>query len=188
VNGKLLITGLILAGGQGKRMGGQDKGLVVYAGKPLVDRAIERLAPQVDELLISANRNLELYAARGYPVVTDALPDYQGPLAGILVGLNAAKHDWMLTIPCDIPYLPLNLASRLAGESTGRVAVFARDAERNHPAILLLNKSCLPELVDYLDKGERSIKGFLKKLDAGSAGFSDAAAFRNINESRQLHG
>lgn len=186
MNGKLLITGLILAGGQGRRMGGQDKGLAVHAGKCLVDRVIERMAPQVDELLISANRNLELYAARGYPVVTDALPGFQGPLAGILAGLNAATHDWMLTIPCDIPYLPLNLASRLAGGASGRVAVFARDAERDHPAILLLNKACLPELIDYLEKGERSIKGFLKKLDAGSVGFSDAAAFRNINESRQL--
>lgn len=182
----MLITGLILAGGQGKRMGGTDKGLVIYAGKPLVDWAIECMAPQVDELLISANRNLEQYAARGYRVVQDSMPDFQGPLAGILTGLQTAKHDWMLTVPCDLPYLPQELASCLRAEASGRSAVFARDAGRDHPAVLLLNKSCLSGLINYLEKGERSIKGFLRRVNASSVTFSDPAAFRNINEIRQL--
>lgn len=186
MNGKLPITGLILAGGQGKRMGGTDKGLVIYAGKPLVDRAIECLAPQVDELLISANRNLEQYATRGYRVVQDSLPDFQGPLAGILIGLQTVRHEWMLTVPCDLPYLPLDLAAHLIAEASGASAVFARDAGRDHPAVLLLSKACLSGLIDYLEKGERSIKGFLGRVDAASVTFPDPAAFRNINEISQL--
>jgi molybdopterin-guanine dinucleotide biosynthesis protein A len=186
VNKRLAVTGLILAGGQGLRMGGQDKGLVDYKGKPLVDWVIERLLPQVDELLISANRNLDEYSNRGYRVVTDSLPDFQGPLAGMLAGLQLARHEWMLSVPCDVPHLPRNLVMHLAEHAAGREAVFARDAERDHPAILLLNKACLPKLMDYLEKGERSVKGLLGALNVAAATFPDPAAFGNMNEASQL--
>lgn len=186
VNKRLAVTGLILAGGQGLRMGGQDKGLVDYKGKPLVDWVIERLLPQVDELLISANRNLDDYSNRGYRVVTDSLPDFQGPLAGMLAGLQLARHEWMLSVPCDVPHLPRNLVMHLAEHAAGREAVFARDAERDHPAILLLNKACLPKLMDYLEKGERSVKGLLGALNVAAAAFPDPAAFGNMNEASQL--
>lgn len=186
VNKRLAVTGLILAGGQGLRMGGQDKGLVDYKGKPLVDWVIERLLPQVDELLISANRNLDEYSNRGYRVVTDSLPDFQGPLAGMLAGLQLARHEWMLSVPCDVPHLPRNLVMHLAEHAAGREAVFARDAERDHPAILLLNKACLPKLMDYLEKGERSVKGLLDALNVAAAAFPDPAAFGNMNEASQL--
>lgn len=186
VNKRLAVTGLILAGGQGLRMGGQDKGLVDYKGKPLVDWVIERLLPQVDELLISANRNLDDYSNRGYRVVTDSLPDFQGPLAGMLAGLQLARHEWMLSVPCDVPHLPRNLVMHLAEHAAGREAVFARDAERDHPAILLLNKACLPKLMDYLEKGERSVKGLLDALNVAAAAFPDPAAFGNMNEASQL--
>lgn len=167
-------------------MGGQDKGLVDYKGKPLVDWVIERLLPQVDELLISANRNLDEYSNRGYRVVTDSLPDFQGPLAGMLAGLQLARHEWMLSVPCDVPHLPRNLVMHLAEHAAGREAVFARDAERDHPAILLLNKACLPKLMDYLEKGERSVKGLLGALNVAAAAFPDPAAFGNMNEASQL--
>jgi molybdopterin-guanine dinucleotide biosynthesis protein A len=186
VNKRLAVTGLILAGGQGLRMGGQDKGLVDYKDKPLVDWVIERLLPQVDELLISANRNLDEYSNRGYRVVTDSLPDFQGPLAGMLAGLQLARHEWMLSVPCDVPHLPRNLVMHLAEHAAGREAVFARDAERDHPAILLLNKACLPKLMDYLEKGERSVKGLLGALNVAAAAFPDPAAFGNMNEASQL--
>lgn len=186
VNKRLTVTGLILAGGMGLRMGGQDKGLVDYKGKPLVDWVIERLQPHVDELLISANRNLDEYSRRGYRVVTDSLPDYQGPLAGILAGLQAARHEWMLSVPCDVPHLPQNLVMHLAEHAVGREAVFARDVERDHPAILLLNQACLPKLMDYLEKGGRSVKGLLGALNVVAATFPDPAAFGNMNEVSQL--
>lgn len=186
VNKRLAVTGLILAGGQGLRMGGQDKGLVDYKGKPLVDWVIERLLPQVDELLISANRNLDEYSNRGYRVVTDSLPDFQGPLAGMLAGLQLARHEWMLSVPCDVPHLPRNLVMHLAEHAAGKEAVFARDAERDHPAILLLNKACLPKLMDYLEKGERSVKGLLGALNVAAAAFPDPTAFGNMNEASQL--
>ena len=167
-------------------MGGRDKGLVDYKGKPLVDWVIERLLPQVDELLISANRNLSEYSSRGYRVLPDALPDFQGPLAGILAGLQSARHEWMLSVPCDVPHLPQDLVVHMAEHAAGEEAVFARDAERDHPAILLLSKSCLPELMDYLEKGGRSVKGLLGTLNVGAATFPDAAAFGNMNEASQL--
>ena len=167
-------------------MGGRDKGLVDYKGKPLVDWAIERLLPQVDELLISANRNLSEYSNRGYRVLPDALPDFQGPLAGMQAGLQSARHEWMLSVPCDVPHLPQGLVMHMAEHAAGREAVFARDAERDHPAILLLNKACLPKLMGYLEKGGRSVKGFLGALNVEAAFFPDAAAFGNMNEVSQL--
>lgn len=167
-------------------MGGQDKGLVEYRGKPLVDWVIERLRPQVDELLISANRNLDEYSSRGHRVVPDSLPGFQGPLAGLLAGLQTARHEWLFSVPCDVPHLPGDTVQRLATRAAGREAVFARDAERDHPAILLLNRACLPKLAAYLESGGRSVKGFLRGLHAASAAFPDPAAFKNMNEANQL--
>ncbi len=167
-------------------MGGRDKGLVDYKGKPLVDWVIERLQPQVDELLISANRNLDEYSGRGYRVLTDALPDYQGPLAGVLAGLQSARHEWVLSVPCDVPRLPVDLVQRLFECAAGREAVFARDEERDHPAVMLLNRACMPKLVTYLENGGRSVKGFLNVLNVAPALFPDPAAFGNMNEADQL--
>ncbi len=186
VNKRLAVTGLVLAGGQGRRMGGRDKGLVDYKGKPLVDWVIERLLPQVDELLISANRNLGEYSERGFRVLPDAVQDFLGPLAGMQAGLQVARHEWMLSVPCDVPHLPQDLVMHMAEHAAGREAVFARDAERDHPAILLLNKACLPKLMGYLEKGGRSVKGFLGALNVEAAFFPDAAAFGNMNEVSQL--
>ena len=174
------LSGLILAGGQGSRMGGRDKGLVSYRGRPLVDHVIECLAPQVDELLISANRNLDDYARRGYPVIPDTLPDFQGPLAGLLAGLQAAKHEWVLTVPCDMPHLPNDLAARLLAAAQGKPIAVATDDTRSHPAVMLIHTSLVDQLATYLQSGKRSIHGFQESVGFASAYF-DAAAMVNIN-------
>lgn len=174
------ITGLILAGGQGSRMGGRDKGLVTSRGRALVDHAIERIAPQVGELLISANRNIEEYARRGYRVVTDTLPDFQGPLAGVLAGLQAAHNDWVLTAPCDMPHLPGDLATRLMAAARDTMIIVAADGMRTHPAVMLIHTSLAQELAAYLQSGKRSVHGFQESAGFASVHF-DAAAMANIN-------
>lgn len=179
------ITGLILAGGQGSRMGGRDKGLVPYRGKPLIDHAIACLAPQVDELLISANRNLEEYGHRGYPVIGDSLPDFQGPLAGVLAGLRAARHEWVLTVPCDMPQLPKQLAERLLAASRGVGIVVADDGLRIHPAVMLARASLAQALADYLASGKRSVRGFQESAGYATAPF-EPAEMANINTLEEI--
>lgn len=179
------ITGLILAGGQGSRMGGRDKGLVAYRGRPLIDHVIERIAPQVDELLISANRNLAEYAQRGYRIVTDTLPDFQGPLAGILAGLQAASHEWVLTAPCDMPRLPADLAARMLAATQGHFIVVAKDDARTHPTVMLIHTSLTERLEAYLQDGKRSVHGFHESAGFASVGF-DAADMANINSLDEL--
>lgn len=174
------VTGLILAGGEGRRMGGRDKGLVEYKGRPLIDHVIQRLAPQVDELLISANRNLGNYGQRGYPVIIDDLPDFQGPLAGILAGLQRARHEWVLTVPCDMPHLPGDLAPRLWAAANGNQIVVATDASRSHPAVMLIHASLAQKLAEYLKTGKRSVHGFQESIGFATVSF-DARDMVNIN-------
>lgn len=184
---RLPITGLVLAGGQGSRMGGQDKGLVPYRGRPLVDHVIERITPQVDELLISANRNLDDYARRGYPILPDVLPDFPGPLAGVLAGLQAASHEWVLVVPCDMPQLPDDLAVRLQAASRGFAVVIADDGMRIHPAVMLVHTSLAQVLAAYLASGKRSVHGFQESVGFAKARF-DPAEMVNINRLDELKG
>jgi molybdopterin-guanine dinucleotide biosynthesis protein A len=178
------ITGLVLAGGQGRRMGGRDKGLVEYQGKPLVDHVIQRLVPQVDELLISANRNLDEYGQRGYRIVVDTLPGFQGPLAGLLAGLQAASHEWVLTVPCDMPQLPEDLAVRLMAARHGYSIVVAEDGSRLHPAVMLIHKRLADKLADYLQSGMRSVHGFQESAGFATARFgpADMANLNTLDE------
>lgn len=177
---RLNITGLVLAGGQGSRMGGRDKGLVSYRGKALVDHVIERVAPQVDELLISANRNLDDYAQRGYRVLTDTLPDFPGPLAGVLAGLQASSHEWVLVVPCDMPHLPGNLVERLVAASQDFAIVVADDGMRTHPSVMLMHARLQGALADYLASGKRSVHGFQESAGFAKARFGQAD-MANIN-------
>lgn len=174
------VTGLILAGGQGSRMGGRDKGLVEYQGKPLIDHVLGCIAPQVDEVLISANRNPEEYARRGYAVVADSLPDFQGPLAGVLEGLKAAHHDWVLTVPCDMPHLPPDLLARLMAGRRACSLVIAQDGVRTHPAVMLIRRSLVSDLVAYLQGGQRAVHRFQSQVGFAIVDF-DAAQMQNIN-------
>jgi len=176
------VTAIILAGGQGLRVGGRDKGLLGYKGKAMIDHVIDRLSPQVEELFISANRNLEDYAQRGYPVLTDTLPDYSGPLAGVLVGLEKAHFDWLVVSPCDTPLLPLDLVDRLCRARGKSRAVVAKDPQRTHYTTLMLHKDRLGALDAYLERGGRSVKGFLETVGTSTAEFADEKAFLNCNQ------
>ncbi|MBK1716835.1 molybdenum cofactor guanylyltransferase MobA [Thiocystis violacea] len=186
------ITGLILAGGQARRMGGEDKGLRPFAGRPLVEWCIEALAPQVGTLLISANRNIERYAAYGYPVIADSMAGFQGPLAGLLAGLRAARTPWILTLPCDAPRPPLDLAQRLVQALVERNAdlAVATDGERRQSLHALLPVSFADDLERFLASGERKVEHWQTRHRIALADFRDCPErFGNINspdEARRL--
>ena len=180
------ITGVILAGGLGRRMGGVNKGLQPLQGQPLVAHVIARLAPQVGQLMINANQDLGTYAQFGYPVLPDAIPGSAGPLAGLHAALSGARTDWVVTAPCDSPCLPLDLVLRLKtaltaqGPST-RLAL-ARTGDQTHPVFCLCHRDCLPSLSDFLARGERKFSHWCASLPHLDVPFDDQpAAFDNIN-------
>jgi molybdenum cofactor guanylyltransferase len=197
------ITGLILAGGRGTRMGHADKGLQMFRGLPLVAHAIARLAPQVGTLAININRNETLYAPFGLPLWPDVLPDFAGPLAGLQTGLSRCATPYLLSVPCDSPLLPLDLAARLSaglesadadlalavtddeGESNGDDDHGGRRPQR-HPVFCLMKTSVLPQLNDYLRDGGRKMENWMTSLAMVDVHFDDRAAFNNINTLQQL--
>jgi molybdopterin-guanine dinucleotide biosynthesis protein A len=181
------VTGVILAGGKASRMAGQDKGLLELKGKPLWQHVAHALRPQVDKLIVSANRNLEVYRASGLPVIQDCIADYPGPLAGMLSVMQQSDSDWFLFSPCDTPFIPDNLAERLSSESEGYPALWVHDGERDHPTIALIHRKIVPELQHYIDQGERRVMAFLKSLGGRSVDFSDTQqAFSNVNTPEDL--
>ena len=183
------ITGVILAGGLGRRMGGVDKGLQLLAGKPLVRHVAERLAPQVGKLLINANRSLLDYAALGYSVVADSIPDFVGPLAGLHAGLAAADTPWVLTAPCDSPHLPLDLAERLRAGATaqGSELAVARSDGRLHPVFCLCRSGLRAGLEAFLHRGGRRVMQWCEENGVAIVDFDDQpTAFRNFNTLEDL--
>ncbi len=191
------ITGLVLAGGRGQRMGGADKGLQVLHGLPLAAHVLARLAPQVGRLAISANRHRETYAALGAPwhaqVLADTLPDYPGPLAGLLAGLTAAHTDWLLAAPCDSPWLPADLAARLAAAALAENADIATVTTTNasgeislHPVFVLLRAALADDLAAFLDAGERKVRAWYGRHRTVEVPFAEERAFYNINSLQQL--
>ncbi len=184
---KARVAAVILAGGQGLRMGGADKGVLNYQGHPLIEWSLAALAPQVDQLVISANRNLDAYAAYGYRVLPDTLPDYPGPLAGVLAALEAVEADWLLVVPCDTPHLPADLALRLLGAAqleSVPLAV-AADAARVHYSCFIVRIDQRDGLAAYLARGERAVRHWQAGLASTAVRF-DAACFANINQPRDL--
>lgn len=177
------ITGVILAGGLGWRMGGVDKGLQCFAGRPLAAHVAERLGPQVDELLINANQNAAAYAALGYPVVADRIAGFAGPLAGLHAALSVARHPLVVTVPCDSPFLPVDLVARLAAALADgdHVIAIARSAERVHPVFCLCQRSLAAPLAAFLTAGHRRFGQWLDEQRASEVLFPDEAAFANIN-------
>ncbi|MDZ4314030.1 MAG: molybdenum cofactor guanylyltransferase MobA [Azonexus sp.] len=183
------ITGVVLAGGLGRRMGGTDKGLQELRGQPMVHWVIERLAPQVDELLINANQNGERYAAFGHRVVPDQIPDFAGPLAGLHAALSAATHPLVATAPCDSPFLPADLISRLFSALTAANAdlAVAKTFDQAHPVFCLCQRSVLPHLTEFLESGGRKIDRWYSTLNIVEVAFDDEAdAFENINTRDEL--
>lgn len=190
---KHLITGLILAGGRGSRMGNVDKGLQPFRGTTMAQHVLERLAPQVGSIMINANRNLEAWRAFDVPVWPDETPDFAGPLAGLEAGLRHCATPWLLAAPCDSPFLPPDLAERLAaaveaGDADLALAVTREPGMRPqpHPVFCLVKASRLPILSQYLAEGGRRVDGWYKELKAVEVLFEDADAFRNINTRAEL--
>lgn len=182
------ITGILLAGGQGRRMGGVDKGLQLLRGKPMAQHVIERFAPQVDELLINANQNIEKYQGLGYRVIPDAIGVFVGPLAGLHRGLSEAAHPLVVTAPCDSPFLPLDLVAQLkaALEANSAELAVAKTGNQPQPVFSLCRKSVLPSLTAFLESGGRKIDWWYSKLNVVEVPFMDESAFRNINTREEL--
>jgi molybdopterin-guanine dinucleotide biosynthesis protein A len=191
------ITGLVLAGGRGMRMGGVDKGLQPLHGEALAAHVLKRLAPQTGPLLISANRNPEAYAALGAPfgarIVADTLAGFPGPLAGLLAGLRAAGTDFVLSAPCDTPGVPTDLAARLAlalDAQQGDIAtVSTTDSHGNvsiHPVFALLRTTLADDLSAFLEAGERKVRAWYARHKTVEVAFADERAFYNINSLQEL--
>jgi len=183
------ITGVVLAGGQGSRMGGVDKGLQSFRGKPMAAHVIERLAPQVDEILINANRNPDAYAAFGHRVVADEIEGFAGPLAGFERGLAHAAGNLVVTVPCDSPFLPRDLVARLraALESRGARLAVAKTGDQAHPVFCLMRRDVHESLRQFLASGQRKIDRWYSQLDMVEVPFDDEAdAFLNINTREEL--
>lgn len=183
------VTGLILAGGLGRRMGGRDKGLQPFRGKPMSAWAIERLAPQVDVLLVNANQNLEQYQAFGFPVVSDRIAGFAGPLAGLHTGLLACETPLLVTAPCDSPFLPGDLVARLrsALEAAGAELAVAKTGNQPHPVFSLVRREVLDGLTAYLEGGSRKVDTWYAALNVAEVPFEDERAFANINTLDELH-
>lgn len=180
------ITGLVLAGGRGRRMGGTDKGLVDWHGKLLVEHVIERLRPQVAALLISANRNLDRYRAWA-PVIEDPEPmHFAGPLTGILTALHATTTDWLAVAPCDLPALPRDAIARLAAGLGGTRAAFAAPAGQDHSLVCLLHRSLASELARHVGDGNARVGAWFAAIGASAVPFADATAFVNLNAAADL--
>lgn len=181
------LAGLVLAGGEGRRMGGVDKGLQPWRGQPLAWHALQALRPQVGRLLVSANRHLDAYAAFGVPVLPDP-PGlaFAGPLAGMLAGLQALPDGgWLLTLPCDSPQPPADLAARLREAAAPHGLAFAQ-ATREHPTHALLHARLRAPLAAYLQQGGRAVLRWMREHPHGIARFDDEAAFANLNHLADL--
>ncbi|POY43071.1 molybdenum cofactor guanylyltransferase MobA, partial [Avibacterium endocarditidis] len=189
------ISAVILAGGRARRMGGVDKGLQLFRGQPLVWHCYQRLKDQVAQVAVNANRNQERYAQLGLPVFADELADFQGPLSGILTGLKRAESDFVLFVPCDCPFLPLNLLEKLqqpilqslldrksAGENSPVLLTYATDGEREHPTFCLVSTLLAEKLATYLHSGERRMLQFMRENGAIAVDVHDQKeAFQNFN-------
>ena len=186
------ITGLVLAGGRGSRMGGVDKGLQNHLGLPLALQALLRLRPQVGAVMVNANRNLGAYAAMGVPVWPDALADHPGPLAGFLAGLAHCQTPYLVTVPCDTPDFPTDLVERLAAALVAQDAEIAMAATLEdgqvqlQPVFCLLAATLLDSLVAFIQGGQRRIDRWTGQHRCATVVFDDAGAFFNANTLDEL--
>lgn len=185
---KQQVTAVILTGGRGRRMGGQDKGLIMFAGQPLVKHILAIITQQVAAVMINANRNEETYATYGHKVVSDELNGFQGPLAGFSVALQAATTPFIAVLPCDGPNIPDNLVERLMNiliDEDADIAV-AHDGERMQPVYALIKTTLQSDLLQFLSTGERKIDRWYAQHKTALADFSDMPTiFDNINTPEQ---
>jgi molybdenum cofactor guanylyltransferase len=181
------ITGLILAGGRGTRAGGKDKGLITWRGRSLVAHVAERVAPQVCHLMLSCNRNTDIYRTIVNDTVTDQRADYQGPLAGIESAASKLQTPYLLVTACDTPKVPLDLAQRLyhslaQDKTSARISV-AWDGARNQYLCALIGRDALPSLSAYLNQGGRTVRDWYGGVGFVTVDFSShSASFENLNK------
>ena len=189
---KAQITGLVLAGGRGSRMGGVDKGLQNFRGMPLAMHALLRLQAQVGETLLNANRNIAAYESMGVPVWPDAVPDYPGPLAGFLAGLERCETPFLVVVPCDSPLFPEDLVARLAeafADESTEIAVAATregDALQAQPVFCMMRAGLMESLVRFVHGGERKIDRWTAQHATRLVAFENAEAFANANTMDEL--
>lgn len=183
------ITTVILAGGAARRMGGEDKGLTLLNGQPMIRHVIDRIAPQSSQIIINCNRSQSAYGKLGYPLVEDSMRGGLGPLAGILSAMEISDSDYILSVPCDTPQLPHELVTRMLStlKEQNAEACTVSDGDRLHPVVLLLKRELLPKLKTYLNYGGRKVHDWFYSLRHCHADFSDQPeAFVNINTPQQL--
>ncbi len=184
-----MITGLVLAGGRGSRMGDVDKGLQIFQSKPMVAHVLARMQPQVDTIIINANRNIDTYAAFGHRVVPDAIDGFAGPLAGLHIGMSNATTPLIATAPCDSPFLPLDLVTRLRCALTEHDAdlAVAKTFDQAHPVFCLTKTALASHLHTFLASGQRKIDKWYASLKVVEVSFNDVeSAFANINTVDEL--
>ena len=182
-----VIAAVILAGGRGTRMDGADKGLVEYQQRPLIEWVLQAVRPQVGEVLISANRNIDAYAQYGCRVVQDATPDFPGPLAGVLAAMDAVTTSWMLVTPCDSPHMPANLAQKLleAAQAADTHIAIAVDPQREHYTTMLVQTRLADSLRDYLHNGQRAVHVWQQGFNPARAMFA-CEDLQNLNTQADL--
>lgn len=183
------VTAVVLAGGEGRRMGGRDKGLVPLAGRPMISHVLDRLGGQVGRIRINANRGQDDYRGFGVPVDGDLEPGFQGPLAGIASAIHHADTRWVVTVPCDTPLLPRDTVARLAAALEAQAAdiATARADGRLHPVVALLHRDLLEDLRGYLAAGGRKIDRWFARWSLAEADFEDVAAqLVNVNTPEDL--
>jgi molybdenum cofactor guanylyltransferase len=187
------VTGLLLAGGRAQRMGGIDKGLISFLGKPLIEHAIHLLGPQVSNLVINANRNQYIYSQYGYPIVADENQDFAGPLAGYLAGLKVCNTPYLMTAPCDSPLFPTDLVMVLAEALETQKANISYASSQNsdgtvwaQPVFCLMKREVLHSLEQFLANGERKIDRWFASQNACTAIFANESAFANANTPEEL--
>lgn len=183
------VSAIILAGGRARRFGGLDKGLIALAGRSLAAWVAERLVGHAAEILVNANRNLADYGALGHTVVPDVMPEYPGPLAGILAAAHTARQEWLLSVPCDVPFLPLDLVMRLHNQALQDQVPLVRVADESgiHFAIMLAHRDLMPDLQDYVAAGGRQVQSWQARHPSETLFFGeDPYAFLNINTQDDL--
>jgi molybdenum cofactor guanylyltransferase len=189
---KTATTGLILAGGTGRRVNGADKGTLLWQGKPLAAHVAQRLSPQVDALMLSCNRNFDSYRQICPTLITDIREDYQGPLAGLEAAAAHLHSDYVVIVPCDSPQLPSDLVKRLLhpliNDRGGKFDLsFVDDGERQQYLFAAIRCNCLSSLGPYLDSGQRAVRHWFNSLNAVAVDFSDQTeAFSNLNHLQQI--
>jgi molybdopterin-guanine dinucleotide biosynthesis protein A len=176
------VTGLILAGGGGRRVGGDDKGLLNYNGISLIERQIQWLKPQVKTVLISANRNIEQYKRYHYEVLQDNQQGFEGPLHGVLKGLEFCSTQWLFIQPVDMPNLPSNLIELIQTKSVVADCYYLKSNQREHYLSMLISRKCLPVLRNYLNSGNRRVSHFHQHIESVVLDIGlHESLFKNLN-------